>query len=100
MNDPGISGQFPKKGLFCFFQSVRHVPANLFGLPLSRLFRPPFSQFAVLPVHADREKKQDQGRQKNRTPEKKDLLEVPAVGPAEQGGFHPTMVAFHDPDLS
>ena len=57
------------------------------------LLGPSFSQFVVLPAHVDREKKKEQGREKNGAPEKEHLLEVLAVRPAGRGGLHPVMVA-------
>jgi hypothetical protein len=74
------------------FHSAGHVPADLRGLLLPGLLGPSFSQFVVLPAHVDREKKKEQGREKNGAPEKEDLFEVLAVRPAGRGGFHPIMV--------
>jgi hypothetical protein len=64
----GFGRRFSQNVLFRFFQSVRQVPADFFGLLLPGLFRPSLSQLVVLPVHTECEKKKDQGRQKNRDP--------------------------------
>jgi hypothetical protein len=65
-DDAGFGGHFSQQVLCRFFQSVRQVPADFFGLLLPGLFRTPLSQLVVLPVYTECEKKQDQGRQKNR----------------------------------
>jgi hypothetical protein len=92
-DDRGIRGQFLQKGLFGFSQSVGHVAADFYGLLLPGFFRTSLCQFVVLPVHAERENKKDQGREKNRAPEEKDLLEVLSVWPAGGARFHFIMVA-------
>ncbi|MCJ7486972.1 MAG: hypothetical protein MUQ25_12515, partial [Candidatus Aminicenantes bacterium] len=71
--------QLLQKGLLGYFHSASHVLADLCGLVLPGLLGPSFSQFVVLPAQVDREKKKEQGREKDGAPEKEDLLEVLAV---------------------
>jgi hypothetical protein len=82
-----------QKGLLGHFHSAGHVLADLCGLLLPGLLGPSFSQFVVLPAQVDREKKKEQGREKDGAPEKEDLLEVLAVLSAGKGRFHAIMVA-------
>ena len=99
-DDRGISGQFSQTVLDCFFQSVRHVPADFLGLLLPGFFRTSYSQFVVLPVHAECEKKKDQGRQKNRTSKKKDLPLMVSLWPAGRKRIHFVIVSFSEAGLS
>ena len=87
-----INGQFSKKALFGISQIGGHPASDLFGLTLPGLFRPPRSQFVLLPVYPDHEEEKQESRQEDGACEKKELLEVPAVGPLKGGGSHAVMV--------
>jgi hypothetical protein len=76
------------------------MTADLFGLLLPGLFRPAFSQFTILSVHAKGEKKKNQSRQKNSDPEQKDLLTKVSLGTARWERFHAVILSFSKAELS
>jgi hypothetical protein len=100
MDDRGIGRQFLQKALFNTAQSIRKMTADFFSLLLAGFLCPALSQFAILSVHSEGEKKKDEGRQKNSDPKQKDLLTKVLLGSAGWERVHAAIVSFSKAELS